>query len=261
MTIQDPAHVTPALDAGVLTLTLGGGKAHALSLAMIGALHGALRDALADPEVRVILLHGPGPIFCAGHDLKEIARHRDDPDSGEAFLRDLFDACAAMMVTLAEAPKPTVAMIEGIATAAGLQMVASCDLAFASEDARFQLPGVNNGGFCSTPAVAVSRAVGRKALMELLLSGEVFDAAWARDAGLVNRVFPADRLEHETRDFTRRLAERNPGPIARGTATLNAQMTLPLAEAYAASGETMLGHFMDPERLAREARSKFARPE
>jgi len=261
MTIQQPDFVGSALEEGVLTLTLGAGKAHALSRTMIGALHGALEAALADDAVKVILIHGPGSIFCAGHDLKEIARHRADPDEGASFLRDLFDACAALMVTLAEAPKPTIAMVEGIATAAGLQMVASCDLAFVSEDARFQLPGVNNGGFCSTPAVAVSRAVSRKHLMELLLSGEAVDADWALGAGLVNRVLPAERLEAETRDFARRLAARNAGPLQRGIATLNTQMLLPLKEAYAVSGETMLGHFMDPVRVAMASQGRFAKGE
>jgi enoyl-CoA hydratase/carnithine racemase len=166
-----------------------------------------------------------------------------------------------MMTTLAEAPKPTIAMVEGIATAAGLQMVAACDLAFVAEGARFQLPGVNNGGFCSTPAVAVSRAVSRKHLMELLLSGEVFGADWALNAGLVNRVFPAAALEVETRAFATTLAGRNPGPVQRGIATLNAQAGLPLAEAYAVSGETMLGHFMDPARVEQESKGRFAASE
>lgn len=261
MTIQTPDLVGQDRAAGVLTLTLAGGKAHPLSLRMIGALQGALDAALADPEVRVIVIHGPGPIFCAGHDLKEIARHRADADGGAAFLRELFEACARMMTTLAEAPKPTIAMVEGIATAAGLQMVAACDLAFAAEGARFQLPGVNNGGFCSTPAVAVSRAVSRKHLMELLLSGEVFGADWALNAGLVNRVFPAEALEAETRAFAATLAGRNPGPVQRGIATLNAQAGLPLAEAYAVSGETMLGHFMDPARVEQERKGRFAASE
>ncbi len=258
MTIQQPEFLGSALEDGVLTLTLGGGKAHPLSLTMIGTLKAALDAAIADAAVKVIVIHGPGPIFCAGHDLKEISHHRADADHGQAFLQELFDACAAMMTTLAEAPKPTIAMVEGSATAAGLQMVASCDLAFVSEAARFQLPGVNNGGFCSTPAVAVSRALSRKHLMELLLSGDVLDADWALSAGLVNRVLPADRLAQETADFARRLAGRNAGPVQRGIATLNAQMHLPLAEAYAVSGVTMLGHFMDPDRIAQESRGKFA---
>ncbi len=163
------------------------------------------------------------------------------------------------MQAVAACPKPTIAMVEGIATAAGLQLTAACDLTFASDDARFQLPGVNNGGFCTTPAVAVSRAISRKHLMELLLSGEVFDADWALNAGLVNRVFAPEELAEATRDFARTLAGRNPGPIATGKGTLNAHADLPLSEAYALANETMVGHFMDPARLEREKQSRFSK--
>ncbi|WP_375689591.1 enoyl-CoA hydratase-related protein [Pseudooceanicola sp. LIPI14-2-Ac024] len=258
--IQQPVLVARDLADGVMTLTLGGGKAHPLSLAMIEELTAALEATIADDEARVILLHGPGPIFCAGHDLKEINRRREeDADDGVAFLGTLFDACARLMVTIAEAPKPTIALVEGIATAAGLQMVASCDMAFAAPAARFQLPGVNNGGFCSTPSVAVSRAVSRKHLMELLLSGEQFDTDWALNAGLVNRVLPADHVVEETRAFARTLAGRNAGPITNGIRTLKAQMDLPLAEAYALSRDTMIGHFTDPVRMEMARASKFAK--
>ncbi|MGA0925166.1 MAG: enoyl-CoA hydratase-related protein, partial [Lutimaribacter sp.] len=145
MTTQHPL-VAADLDDGVLTLTLGRAPAHPLSLALIEALHSALDAAAENPQARVMVLSGPGHIFCAGHDLKEIAAHRQDPDQGHAFLTQLFDACAQMMQRLASLPQPTIAMVDGIATAAGLQMAASCDLVFASDRASFCLPGVNNGG-------------------------------------------------------------------------------------------------------------------
>ncbi|MDF1853855.1 enoyl-CoA hydratase-related protein [Pseudooceanicola sp.] len=253
-----PELVTTALDAGLFTLTLGNGKAHPLSLAMIKALQAALDTALADDAARVILLHGPGSIFCAGHDLKEIARHRDDADEGVAFLGVLFDACAGLMLTLAQSPKPVITLVEGIATAAGCQMVASSHMAFAAEGAQFQLPGVNNGGFCTTPAVAVSRAVARKHLMELVFSGEMLDTDWALRAGLINRVLPAEAVEQGARTFAAGLAARNPGPIQAGIATINRHQPMELDTAYGMARDVMISHFMDPGRREREKASKFS---
>ncbi|MCC0079001.1 MAG: enoyl-CoA hydratase/isomerase family protein [Rhodobacter sp.] len=237
--------ISSSLEAGVLTLTLGNGIAHPLSLPMIRALHGAL-DA---PEARVIVIHGPGHIFCAGHDLKEIARHRAAPDRGAAFLTELFDACAALMIAIARSPVPVLAQVEGIATAAGLQLVAACDLAFAADSARFCLPGVRNGGFCTTPAVAVARAIGRKAVNDLLLSGEDRDAAWALRVGLVTEVHPPADLPGRVTAFARTLAGRNPAPIREGRACLSAHMELPLEQAYALAGPVMVRHFLDEGRL------------
>ena len=243
---------------GVLTLTLDNGPAHPLSRALIAALHEAVTGAANDPEARVIVIHGPGRIFCAGHDLKEIARHRADADQGLAYLTDLFTACADLMQAIAESPRPTIAMVEGIATAAGLQLVAACDMAFAAETARVCLPGVRNGGFCTTPAVAVSRSIARKHLMELLLSGEDRGALWALNAGLFNAVLPPEALEAHVQGFARTLAGRNPGPIAAGKTCTVAHLDAPLAQAYQAATATMIGHFMDPGRLAAEAASPFA---
>jgi enoyl-CoA hydratase/carnithine racemase len=247
-----PILVTTARDGAVLTLTLGAPPAHPLSRAMIAALQAALDDATGDATVKAIVLHGPGRIFCAGHDMKEIARHRADPDQGRAYLRDLFEACSALMQALAQSPKPTIAVVEGLATAGGLQLAAACDLVFAGPDARVCLPGVANGGFCTTPAVAVGRAIPRKPLMELLLSGETFDARWAQANCLFNRVLPAADLLPHARAFAAKLATRHAAAIAAGKATLDAQLGLPLAEAYAVATETMLGHFMDPTRIARD---------
>lgn len=249
--------VTTDLSGGVFTITLGNGRAHPLCAAMIQALHRAVNAANGDENARVIVLHGPGHIFCAGHDLKEIARHRDAPDQGESYLRNLFDACAALMQAIGNASKPTIAQVGGIATAAGLQMVAACDLAYASDTATFCLPGVLNGGFCTTPAVTVSRAVGRKHLMELLLTGTPKDAAWAMRAGLINDVLPAADLAAHVATLAQTLATRNPGPIAAGKACTFAHLETDLATAYARAGETMIDHFMDPERIAHEKTSRW----
>lgn len=255
--MSDPEHVTVTMTEGVALITLGCAPAHPLSRPMIAALHHALDETATNPDVRVVVLHGPGHIFCAGHDLKEIARHRADPDQGQAFLTNLFNDCAAMMLALARHPKPTIALVEGIATAAGLQLVASCDLAFASDRATFCLPGVQNGGFCTTPAVAVSRALGRRATMHLALSGAAMDADWAQANGLLAQIFAANSVFEDTMRFARQLASRNPGPVQAGKAALNAHLHLALEQAYALATPVMIGHFMDDGRLAAERDSKF----
>ncbi len=245
------------LTEGVRTLTLLNGRAHPLSSAMIAALHAALHRAADDPETRVLLITAPGHIFCAGHDLKEIAQHRLDADRGKAFLTTLFTACAEMMLTLARFPKPTIAMVDGIATAAGLQLAASCDLRFVSTAATFCLPGVNNGGFCTTPAVGVSRAISRNHTMELALSGEALGADWATRSGLATRLYAPMDLHRDTLAFAMKLATRNPGPIAAGKVALDAHLGLSLEDAYALATPVMIDHFMDEGRLTREAARLF----
>ena len=238
--------LTQELDQGVLTLTLGAGPAHPLSLALIAALRAAYAGAESDPAVRVIVLHGPGRIFCAGHDLKEMARHRQDADQGLAYLTELFEACAALMLGIGRHRCPSIARVEGIATAAGLQLVAACDLAFATPEARFCLPGIRRGGFCTTPGVAVSRSLGRKALMDLMLSGDEKSADWALAAGLVNAVLPADGLAAHVTGLARTLARRYTPVSEAGRACTLAHLDLPLEAAYAEATRTMIGHFMDP---------------
>ena len=252
MNMQDITLVEARDEDTVRLLRLGAAPAHPLSLAMIRALHAEIRRAAEDPGVNVIILDGPGRIFCAGHDLKEIRRHRDDPDQGQAYLRQLFTECSALMLDITLSPKPVIAMVDGIATAGGLQLAASCDLIFASARARFCLPGVNNGGFCTTPAVAVARSLSRKQVMEMALSGEAFDADWALNAGLVNRVFEPGDLTAATMAFARTLAGRHPKAIANGKRMLYRQMELPLDQAYQEATEVMIGHFMDPVRIERD---------
>ncbi|MGH1452991.1 MAG: enoyl-CoA hydratase-related protein [Paracoccaceae bacterium] len=251
----ETAMVITQLDQGVLTLTLGAGKAHPLSLAMIRGLHAEIDAAAQDDAVKVLVIYGPGPIFCAGHDLKEIARHRGDADDGRAYLTELFAACGAMMQALSNCAKPSIAMVEGIATAGGLQLAAACDLVFAARGATFCLPGVNNGGFCTTPAVTVSRVIGRKRVAEMALSGETFDAQWAREAGLVNRVLSRDILAREVMEFAHQLASRHAPAVADGKAALYRHLDMPLSEAYDMAADVMVGHFMDPHRIAHDKKN------
>ncbi|MCM2561329.1 enoyl-CoA hydratase-related protein [Lutimaribacter sp. EGI FJ00015] len=254
--MQTEPLVTHTLSDGVRRIVLGRPPAHPLSSQVIAALDAELQDAATDDATRVLVIDGPGHIFCAGHDLKEIARHRDDDDGGRAFLTDLFEACARMMLSLARHPKPTIAMVDGIATAAGLQLAASCDLVFASYRATFCLPGVKNGGFCTTPAVGVSRAVARNHVMELALSAEPLDIDWGLRAGLVNRAFSAHSLEAETLAFAATLASRNPAPVRAGKAALDAHLPLSLEEAYDLATPVMIDHFMDEARLKAEREGK-----
>lgn len=229
---------------GVGTITLLNGPAHPLSSRMIAALHRALDEAATDPGCRVVVLAASGHIFCAGHDLKEMSHHRAGADKGRAFLTQLFDDCAATMITLARFPKPTIAMVDGIATAAGLQLAASCDLRFVSDRATFCLPGIVRGGFCTTPSVGVSRAISRTHLMELIYAGTPFDATWALRTGLATRVFSHADLERETRAFAATLATRNPGPIVAGKRALDAHLDLSLEDAYALATPAMVEQFM-----------------
>lgn len=250
--MQSPPLVAVTREGKVMTLTLGNGVAHPLSVGMIASIEEALDEAAADEGVNVVLLHGPGKIFCAGHDLKEIARHRADPDRGRGYLERLFRDCGAMMMAVTMSPKPVIAVVEGIATAGGLQLVAACDLAFAAPGATFCLPGVANGGFCTTPAVAVGRSIARKHVMEMALSGERYGAEWALSAGLINRIVPEGDLLPVAMDFARTLAGRHAKAIGEGKRALYRQLEMPLADAYDFATAVMIGHFMDPVRMEME---------
>ncbi len=206
-----------------------------LSSAMIAALDDALRRIAADAGIRAVVLAANGRGFCAGHDLKEMRAHAGD----RAWQRQLFDACSRMMIGLTELPQPVVARVHGIATAAGCQLVAMCDLAVASDAAQFALPGVNIGVFCSTPAVGVVRNIGRKRAMEMLLTGRMFDARTALDWGLVNRVVPAAELDAAVKHYTDGIVARSPAAIRLGKAAFYAQIDRPLAAAYDVTSETM----------------------
>src|SRR6202163_3742359 len=183
-------------NAGVATLTLNrGDRFNPLSQAMVAAMQTELDRLASDNAVRVIVIAGSGKGFCAGHDLKELRAHAEPHDP--AWQQEMFDACSRMMLTLIRLPQPVIARVHGIATAAGCQLVAMCDLAVSTADARFAVSGVNVGLFCATPSVALSRNVGRKAAFEMLVTGEFIDSAAALERGLINRCVPADRLDAE----------------------------------------------------------------
>lgn len=228
-------------DGGCVTITLNrGDRFNPLSLAMITALQHELDELVGDPDARVIVLAAGGKGFCAGHDLKEMLAHQGD----KAWQRQLFDACSRMMGTLTQLPQPVIARVHGIATAAGCQLVSMCDLAVASETAAFALPGVNIGVFCTTPAVGVARNVGRKRAMEMLLTGQMFDASTALAWGLVNRVVPADRLDAEVRAFTDIILARSAAAVRLGKQAFYRQIEQPLAAAYDTAGEAMACNLM-----------------
>jgi enoyl-CoA hydratase/carnithine racemase len=221
---------------GVATLTLNRPEArNSLSKGMLGSLLEALSAIAADEDVRVVVLAGAGPTFCAGHDLKELRATQYDRRFSEA----LFADCAQLMQAIVHLPKPVIAQVHGVATAAGCQMVASCDLAVAAADARFATPGVNIGLFCSTPMVALSRNVGRKAAMRMLLTGEMIDAQTAQDIGLVSDVVPPAELAAHTRALARKIADKSPLTLAIGKAAFYRQAELSLAEAYAYTSQVM----------------------
>jgi enoyl-CoA hydratase/carnithine racemase len=229
---------------GVARLTLNRPAArNALSMALMRALRRALDGAATQRECRVVVLAGAGPAFCAGHDLREL---RSDP-SREAYER-VFAECSAMMQQIVALPKPVIAEVHGIATAAGCQLAATCDLTVAAEDSRFATPGVNIGLFCSTPMVALTRAVGRKPAMEMLLTGDLIDAATAKAIGLVNRVAPSAELSAATLELARQIAAKSAFTVAIGKEAFYRQAEMGLADAYRYAGEVMTRNM-----LARDA--------
>ncbi len=238
-----PAAEAPLLRAdaeGIATLTLNRPQArNALSLGLMAALQAEFDRIGQDSAVRAVILRGAGPAFCAGHDLKEM---RADP--GREAVSAVFRACSALMLTITRLPQPVIAEVHGIATAAGCQLVATCDLAVSASGARFATPGVNIGLFCSTPMVALSRAVPRKAALEMLLLGEPIDAAEALRIGLVNRVVPEAELEGAVRAMAARIASKAPRVLAIGKAAFAAQAELGLEEAYAHAAAVMTRNMM-----------------
>jgi len=231
---------------GVVTLTLHRGERfNPLSSAMIAAMRAHLAAIASDPSARVVVLAGAGRGLSAGHDLAEMRAHAAD----EAWQHTLFDECSAMMLDLTRLPQPVIARVHGIATAAGCQLVSMCDLAVAADDARFALPGVNIGVFCSTPAVGVARNIGRKRAMEMLLTGELIDAQTALAWGLVNRVVPSDGLDDEIARLAATIVARSAPVIANGKRTFYEQLDVPLGPAYARAGTAMLCDVLAPDAV------------
>jgi len=232
----------------VLTLTLNRAKArNALNEGLMAALQDALDAATADAEVRVIVLAADGPAFSSGHDLKEMTAHRAAADGGKAAFAKIFAQCSRLMQTIVRHPKPVIARVQGIATAAGCQLVASCDLAVASVEAKFATPGVNIGLFCSTPMVALSRNVSRKHAMEMLLTGERVSANQAYHMGLVNRVVAPGELEAETASLAALVASKPRATVKIGKEAFYRQLEMPLSEAYDYASQVMTQNMLHAE--------------
>jgi len=223
------------------------GSLNALSDAMLAALQAEL-DALArDRAIRAVLLSGEGRAFCAGHDLKEMTRGRDAPDGGAAYFADLFARCAALMQTIPRLPQPVIALPHGIATAAGCQLVASCDMAIAAEGTRFGVNGVNIGLFCSTPMVALSRNVPRKQAFEMLVTGEFIGCDRAAELGLINRAVPEGELMGAGMELAETVAAKLGRAVRIGKEAFYRQAEMGLAEAYAYTGGAMVENMMEPD--------------
>jgi enoyl-CoA hydratase/carnithine racemase len=229
---------------GVATLTLNRPQArNALSRAMLRALLAAF-DALAtDPGVRVVVLAGAGPGFCAGHDLKELRANQSD----RTYAESLFADCAELMLTIVRLPKPVIARVHGIATAAGCQLVATCDLAIAADDARFATPGVNIGLFCSTPMVALSRNATPKQAMQMLLTGDAIDAQTALRFGLINELVAPSELKSRTAVLASQLASKSSSTLAIGKEAFYRQLGMPLDAAYEYTREVMVANLQTPD--------------
>ena len=236
--------VEEARHGAILRLSLNNPPANALSIAILEALQAALRAARDDDGIRVIVIAAMGKLFSAGHDLKEMTVHRADSDHGSAFFERTFGLCARLMQSIVDQPKPVIAEVDGIATAAGCQLVASCDLAIASDRSRFGVNGIDVGLFCSTPAVALTRNVSLKRAMEMLLTGELIDAATALEFGLVNRVVPARAITKTVGDLAATIATKSPFAIRLGKKTVREQAGLNLAQAYACASRAIVENML-----------------
>ena len=255
MTASHPIAASPELfrredDNGVVTVTLSTPhNLNALSLAMIEALIAEL-DAIAnDDQARVVALAGVGSALSAGHDLREMQAHRNDCDRGRGYYVELFARCSALMQAIVALPKPVIAAVEGVATAAGCQLVAACDLAIAGERARFGLSGVNFGLFCSTPLVAVGRAISRKRAMEMAMTGRLYSATEAERFGLVNRVVAEGRALEEAQALARTIAQQSAPTLAIGKRAFYAQIERPLDEAYAVASLAMIDNLAEHDSV------------
>lgn len=237
---EDEPYVVRTDQGGVATLTLNRAKQfNALSQAMIGALQEHLDAVSADAAVRVVVIAGAGKAFCAGHDLKEMRANHD-----KAFMQDLFRRCGRMMMTLTQMPQPVIARVHGIATAAGCQLVSMCDLAVAVDSARFATSGINVGLFCATPGVGLSRNLGRKQALEMLLTGDFIDAQTALQQGLVNRVVASDALDVEVEQLARSIIAKSSVAIGMGKQMFYKQLEMGLEAAYQYASEVMACNMM-----------------
>ena len=244
--MTDTTYLQRALtDEGVLRVTLNDeARRNALSEGMLDALQNMLDDAGANKQVRVIIIAARGPAFCAGHNLKEMTAARADADGGLAYYQRILGQCSAMMQSIVSCPKPVIAAVDGVATAAGCQLVASCDLAIASQEARFSTPGVHIGLFCSTPMVALSRNVSHKHAMEMLLTGDMVSGARAAEMGLINKAVLADDLDDEVMALATKIASKSSLTLATGKQAFYKQSEMALSDAYDYASQVMVQNMM-----------------
>jgi enoyl-CoA hydratase/carnithine racemase len=256
LTRQDAPLRTERDGRGVVRLTLARPSAfNALSEAMLAALQDALDALRRDEAARVVILAAEGKAFCAGHDLKEMLGQPDQASRDQDYYRSLFARCSRVMLAIQSLPQPVIARVQGIATAAGCQLVATCDLAVAAEDARFAVSGINLGLFCATPSVALARSIPRKPAMEMLLTGEMIDAAEAAKRGLINRAVPAAALDDEVERLVASILAKPREAIAIGKAQFYRQVELGTEAAYGVAGEAMARNMI--EDCAREGIGAF----
>ena len=222
-------------------------RLNALSDGMLAALGAALTRLASEPSIRVLILSGTGKAFCAGHDLKEMQAGRAAPDAGAAYFADLFQRCSALMLQLQRLPQPVIAQVHGIATAAGCQLVASCDLAVAAFGTKFGVNGVNIGLFCSTPMVALTRNIGAKAAFEMLVTGKFIDTDEAIRLGLINRAVSHESLATETMDLAQTIAGKLGSAVRVGKRAFYEQSGLPIEAAYAHAGAVMVGNMLQSD--------------
>ena len=243
-TPQSPILLRETIDS-IALLTLNRPQArNSLSEGLIGELHAALDKIRDDKNVRAVVIAASGPAFSAGHDLKELTARRSDADRGRAYFAQIMNACSAMMQAVVHLPKPVIAAVQGIATAAGCQLVASCDLAIASTKAGFATPGVDIGLFCSTPMVALSRNVARKHAMEMLLKGDIIAAEKAAAIGLVNEVVLAGQERAKAMEWAKLIASKSSHVVGIGKEAFYRQIELPLAQAYDYASRVMTENMM-----------------
>ena len=232
-------------DKGILRLIMNNlDQKNALSENMMSILMDEIKGASSDQSIKVIVIAAKGNVFCSGHNLKEITAARENDDSGEAYFKNLFDACSSLMQLIVSIPQPVIAEVDGVATAAGCQLVASCDLAIASHESKFATPGVNLGLFCSTPMVALSRNVNKKNAMEMLLTGDFINADRAKEIGLINNTVLKEELTLEVDKLAEKIASKSKMTVSTGKKAFYAQVEMGLSEAYKYTSKTMTDNLL-----------------
>ena len=234
----------------VLHLTLNDQKnQNTLGEMMINILSKKFKEASRDKDIKVIVLSSTGKVFCAGHNLKDLDLKRNDPDKGRSYYKKIFKSCSSLMMNIVQNTKPVIAAIDGVATAAGCQLIASCDLAYASNKATFATPGVNIGLFCSTPMVALSRSVNKKSAMEMLLTGDLIDAKKACEIGLINNFFPSNELMHKVFEQADKISSKSMKTLKIGKKAFYKQRELSLNKAYKYTSSVMVENMLEYDSL------------